>query len=218
MRTVRLLTFSALFIASFAISLAAQVKELNANEPPPMYRIQPGDKLSLKFYSNPELNEASMTVRPDGFISPQLISEIKASGLTAAELKKELEKQYIEFLLTPMLTVSVIEFVQPKIFVGGQVTKPGRYELREAKTVVEAIFHAGGFTRDAKRSMVVHARPDGKGDWKIEITDVSNILSQKGSSRDRALQDGDFVFVPESKISQFSRAVEAFRGIVPRFF
>ncbi|MBL8182593.1 MAG: polysaccharide export protein [Blastocatellia bacterium] len=217
MRPVRLFTFSALVIALFAMTIAAQVKEVNT-EPPPMYRIQPGDKLSLKFYSNPELNEASMTVRPDGFISPQLISEIKASGLTTAELKKELEKQYIEFLLTPMLTVSVIEFVQPKIFVGGQVTKPGRYELREAKTVVQAIFHAGGFTRDAKRSMVIHARPDGNGDWKIEITNISNILSQKGSDRDRELMDGDFVFVPESKISQFTKAVEAFRGLVPRFF
>lgn len=195
----------------------AQVKEPETGLAPALYRIQPGDKISLKFFSNPELNEPAIVVRPDGFISAQLIDDIKAGGRTVAELKKELELQYNEILLTPMISVSVIDFVQPRIYVGGQINKPGRYDLREAKTVVQAVFLAGGFTRDARRSMVIHARPDGKGDWKIQTANVMNILNQKGTDRDLTLQDGDYVFVPDSKMSQFNRAVEAFRGLLPSF-
>lgn len=195
----------------------AQVQAPDAKQPPVLYRIQPGDKISIKFFSNPELNETSIVVRPDGFINPQLISELRAGGRTVSELKAQLERDYNEILLRPMITVSIIDFVAPRIYVGGQINKPGRYDLREAKTVVQAIFLAGGFTRDARRSMVIHARPNGKGDWAIQTANIMNILNQKGSEKDLVLQDGDYVFVPDSKISQLNKAVEAFRGLLPRF-
>lgn len=195
-----------------------QNKDSIPSQPPVLYKIQPGDKLSLKFFSNPELNEVSIVVRPDGFINPQLINEIRAGGRTVSDLKAELEKEYNEVLLTPMITVSIIDFVAPHIFVGGQINKPGRYELRDAKTLVQAVFLAGGFTSDARRSMVIHARPDGKGDWVIRTANVMNILNQKGTDRDLQLQDGDYVFVPDSKISQFNKAVQTFRGMLPRPF
>lgn len=215
--------FYLLIFAGICLSVFFSPKTIVAQPPlppiqtVPLYRIQPGDKLSLKFFSNPELNEASIVVRPDGFINPQLISEIRAGGRTVSELKAELEREYNEVLLTPMVTVSVIDFVTPRIFIGGQINKPGRYDLREAKTLVQAVFIAGGFTRDAGRTIVIHARPDGRGDWIIKSANVLNILNQKGSDKDLQLQDGDYIFVPDSKISQFNRAVETFRGLLPRF-
>ena len=57
------------------------------------YRIQPGDQLDIKFYYHPELNE-SLTVRPDGKISLQLIHEVPASGLTPEELRGLLKTKY----------------------------------------------------------------------------------------------------------------------------
>ena len=215
MRPIYLLIFAGLFFGSLVCpdNLVAQ----DSKQPQPIYRIQPGDKISLKFFSNPELNEVLMTVRPDGFINPQLIDEVRASGRTVSELKAELERDYNEILLTPMITVAVIDFVAPRVFVGGQINKPGRYDLREAKTVVQALFLAGGFTPNARRSMVIHARPNGKGDWSIQTANIMNILNQKGSEKDISLQDGDYIFVPDSKISQINKAVEAFRGLLPRF-
>ncbi len=186
---------------------------------PATYKIQQGDKLSIKFFTNPDLNEPSLVVRPDGFISLQIIDDIRAEGLTAAELKQKLEKAYDETLLTPIITVSVIDFVAPHIFVSGFVTKPGRYELRDAKTLMEAIVIAGGFTRDANRKMVIHARPDNAGDWKIQSADVSDILSRKGSTeKDLMLQSGDYIYIPESRMSKFNRTVETVRGLLPRVF
>ncbi len=184
---------------------------------PQSYRINPGDKLNIRFFSNPELNETSMLVRPDGIINPQLINEVRAAGLTVAELKAKLERSYVEILLDPLITVSVVDFVQPRIFVGGQINKPGRYELRDAKTLVQSIFLAGGFTGSARRTMVIHARPDGKGDWVIKKADVLKLIEGKHNEADIALRDGDFIFVPDSRISQFTKAVDAFRGLLPRF-
>jgi len=197
----------------------AQVKELdNQRSVTANYRIQQGDKLSVKFFTNPDLNEPSLIVRPDGFISLQIINDIKAEGLTTTELRANLEKAYDETLLTPIISVSVTEFLAPHVYISGQITKPGRYELREANTLMQAIFVAGGFTRDANRNMVVHARPNGTGDWNIQSAKVMNILSKKGSQKDILLQDGDYVFIPDSKISQFNKAVESIRGLLPRFF
>jgi polysaccharide biosynthesis/export protein len=205
-------------ICSCPVASFAQIKSPESAPASQAYRIQQGDTISIKLFSHPELNEPTLVVRPDGFVSPQIIEEVRAEGKTVTELKKELERAYVEILLDPIITVSVVAFVTPHIFVGGQIHKPGRYEMREAKTLVEAIFLAGGFTPDAHRRMVMHARPTGKGDWKIQSVDVLQILGKKGIANDIVLQDGDYVFVPDSKISRMTKAVEAFRGLLPRVF
>lgn len=182
------------------------------------YRIKQGDKLSVKFLYHPELNETSIVVRPDGFITLQMIDDAKAEGLTVAGLKANLEKTYNEILLKPVITVTLLEFVAPRVYIGGQVNKPGRYDLRDGQTLVQVIFLAGGFTSDANRKMVVHARPNGSNDWQIQSANVLKIINQQGEQKDIRLQDGDYIFIPDSKISQFNKAVETFRGLVPGFF
>lgn len=208
-----LFLFQATSLAQFKPPDAAK-----ADAPPAEYRLRQGDKLSVKFLYHTELNETSVTVRPDGFINLQLIDDVTAEGATIAELKKRLEKRYDEILINPVISVALLEFVAPRVFIGGQVGKPGRYDLREGQTLVEVIFLAGGFTENADRRKVLHARPDGKGDWAIESADVLSILDKKKKRPDLLLRDGDHIFVPDSKLSRFNKAVETFRGILPRFF
>ncbi|HMS39227.1 MAG TPA: polysaccharide biosynthesis/export family protein [Pyrinomonadaceae bacterium] len=210
-----LLTLSFCFIF-FSFEVFAQEKDKSL--PDGSYRIQKGDKLSVKFFSHPELNEPSVIVRPDGFISLQIIDDIRAEGRTALELKADLEKAYNETLLNPIISVAVIEFVAPRVFIGGQIKNAGRYDLRDAKTIVQVVFLAGGFTEDANRKMVILARPDGKGDWQTQAVNVMKILDKKSPEKDVELRDGDYIFIPDSKISQFNKAVETFRGLLPRFF
>jgi polysaccharide biosynthesis/export protein len=202
----------------FGLAAASFAQKGGDEVAPSAYRIRQGDKLSIKFFTNPDLNEPSLTVRPDGYISLQIIDDVKAEGLTAGELKAKLEKAYDETLLTPIITVSVIDFVRPHVFISGFVAKPGRYELRDAQTLMELVAVAGGFTRDANRKMVVHARPNGSGDWDIRRANAADVLKPGSAHSDIPLRDGDHVYVPESKLSQFSRAVESFRGLLPRFF
>ena len=81
----------------------------SAPEKPPQYFIQSGDQLQIKFFYNPELNEA-VTVRPDGKISLQLVDEVQAAGLTPAQLDDFLTDRYSKELKKPAITVIVGSF------------------------------------------------------------------------------------------------------------
>lgn len=181
------------------------------------YRIRNGDKISVKFLYQPELSDTAIVVRPDGKISLPMIDELMVAGLTVKEVKTALEKAYREFLLDPEISVNVIEFVAPRVFVGGQVTKPGSYELRTANTLLQAVILAGGFTHDAHRKYVLHARAIGDHQLKVVAVDVTKLLKTGAGEQEIMLQDGDYVFVPDSKLSKFTAIVSAFRSIVPGY-
>jgi protein involved in polysaccharide export with SLBB domain len=210
--------FWILFLSVISFAQADSPPPDNSKAAPVNYRLKQSDKLSVKFFYHPELNETSLIVRPDGFISLQMIDDIKVEGLTTTELKTRLEKAYNEILLKPIITVTLLEFVAPRVYIGGQVNKPGRYELREGQTLIQVIFLAGGFTRDANRRMVVHARPKDDNSWEIQSSNVLKVLNQKGEESDIALKDGDYIFIPDSKISQINKAIEGFKGLLPKIF
>ena len=201
-----------------AQTLPPLVTNRAANQPPAAdYRIHKGDKLSIKFLYQPELSDASIVVRPDGKISLSMVDELLAEGLTVKELKIALEKAYREILLDPEITVNVIEFVAPRVFVGGQVAKPGSYELRSVQTLLQAVIQAGGFTPDAHRKYVLHARPVGVNELKVVAVDVTKLLQTGAGKQEIVLQDGDYIFIPNSKLSKFTTIVNAFRAIVPGY-
>jgi polysaccharide export outer membrane protein len=192
-------------------SVSAQ-KLLN-REPP--YLIRSGDRLSIKFPYHTELNEPTLTVRPDGQITLMHIGDVRALGLTVAQLKHQLEKAYSEVLVNPVISVNLTEFVMARVFVGGQVNKAGSYELRAGQTLMQAVILAGGFTNDANRKLVLHARPAGDGKLRVTQHNALELMSKTNEAHDFPLQDGDYVFVPDSKLSKMSRVMEAFRSVIP---
>jgi polysaccharide biosynthesis/export protein len=187
------------------------------SQPASDYRIRKGDKLSIKFLYQPELSDAAMVVRPDGKISLPMIDELKAEGLTVRELKITLEKAYREILLDPEITVNVVEFVAPRVFVTGQVVKPGSYDLRAGQTLFQVVTLAGGFTREAHRKQILHARPINEREMKVVVVDVTKLLKPGNNKFDIVLQDGDYVYVPESKMSKLSNILNAFRAVAPGY-
>ncbi|MEK7723945.1 MAG: polysaccharide biosynthesis/export family protein [Acidobacteriota bacterium] len=206
--TLFLLTISA------TVFVSAQ-KNTNFERPVESYRIKSGDKLSIKFLNHPELNEPALTVRPDGLISLQMIDDIKAEGLTADELKKIIGKGYEETLLNAVISVNIVEFIPPAVFIGGQVGRPGKYFLREGNSLLKVIFMAGGFTRDANRKLVLYARADNKGKWKVSEVNVLKMIEKLSDNNDIVLNDGDYIFIPDSKLSKFNRAIEGFQAFFP---
>ncbi len=181
------------------------------------YRIHKGDKLSVKFLYQPELSDAAVVVRPDGKISLSMIPELKAEGLTVKELKAVVEKAYAEILLAPEINITLVEFVPQRVFVGGQVTKPGSYDLRAGQTLLQAVILAGGFTPDAHRKMVLLARPVNERELKVEAIDLTKLLKPGAGQPEIFLQDGDYVFVPNSKLSKMTSIISAFRAFVPGY-
>lgn len=196
-------------------TIAQRFSDLDPGNTDKNYRLRGGDKLSIKFPYHTELNEPTVIVRPDGFITLPMINDVQAVGLTVPQLKKRLEEAYSESLVNPVISVNLIDFVMARIYVGGQVNKPGSYELRAGQTLLQAVMLAGGFTNDANRKMVLHARPIGSGKLKVTEHNALEMLSKTKNAYDWPLQDGDYVFVPDSKMLKITRAVQTFSSLLP---
>ena len=164
------------------------------------YVIKPGDKLSVKFFFNPELNEEDLIVRPDGRISLQLIHESPAANMTAPQLTSLLEERYKGQLKNPEIAVivrSVREHSQ--VYLDGQVNSPGVIEIVGSLNVLQAIALANGFKTDtASKDEVSVTRLDPSGHPFVIKLDLMAAISGKDLSQNIQLLPDDFVHVPRS--------------------
>lgn len=164
------------------------------------YVIQPGDTLSIKFFFNPELNEENLIVRPDGRISLQLIHEVTAANLTAPQLTALLAEKYQGQLKNPEIAVIIRSVREPyRIYVDGQVTSPGQFEIVGSLSVLQAIALAHGLRQDtAQEDEVVVIRRNQDGHPFVINVDLKAALTGKDLSQDIQLLPYDFVYVPRS--------------------
>jgi polysaccharide biosynthesis/export protein len=157
------------------------------------YRIGPEDVLHIDVWGNPDLTRDAI-VRPDGMISLPLVQDVKAEGMTAAQLSREIQQKLLSFIKNPEVAVIVTQINAPKVFVIGQVTKPGTYPLRGDVSVLQALSLAGGFTPFASpKNIKVISSKEGKQEvHKVNYYDIIG----KGRKGDYYLKPGDTIVVP----------------------
>ena len=178
------------------------------------YRLGAGDVLELKFNSATDLND-KVTVRPDGAISLAMIGELRAKGITPAELSRELTERYSKYLKHPEVTVIVREFAGQKIYVGGEVNAPGLVNIQGSLTCLQAVFNAGGPKPTARLEDVVLMRYDGDNKTEVAKVDLHEVF--KGKASDVTLQSFDVIFVPRNRISRVGLFVQQYiNDLVPR--
>jgi polysaccharide biosynthesis/export protein PslD len=179
------------------------------------YRIQPGDEMDVKFFFNPELNE-SVTVRPDGRISLQLANELPAAGLTPVELSQELKRSYARELNNPELTVILRKFAGQRVYVGGEVNKPGFVALAPEMTVLDALQTAGGLKDSARRNEIVVVRRQPQGKPQVFTLDLDQIISGSNTGENVTLRPLDVVYAPKSPIANVNQWVDQYlRQMIP---
>jgi len=199
------------------------------------YYLQTGDKIDIKFYYNKELNE-SVVIRPDGKISLQLVGEVHAVGLAPEKLRGALVKKYTGILRRPEVAVIVRSFSKQKIYVGGEVNKPGALAISGSMTALQAILQAGGFDQDAERRNIVVLRNSGTGTPEfitLNLRDHIGLVSLNSGkdncndcitderfsmnpSADIFLKPFDIVYVPQTQIGKTADFFEQyFNKIVP---
>lgn len=179
-----------------------------ASAPPveSFYKLQASDVVVVKYRYTPEY-DATATIRPDGFITLPIVGEVRVAGMTVSDARRAIVTAASERLRDPELTLELQDFQKPKFVIGGEVGKPGQYELRGRITLLEAIAMAGGFKNSAKHSQVVLFRRYD------EDHAVSRVINAKALVRANALDEvpdlraGDFVFVPQNRISKVERFV-----------
>lgn len=173
------------------------------------YRLQIGDLLDIKFFYNPELNE-QVTVRPDGRISLQLVHEIMAVNLTPQELTNLLTKKYAPELTKPEIAVIVRSFSAQKIYVDGEVTKPGMVPLIGFVSVLQAISQAGGMKDSARTSEVVIIRQGENHNPLVGRVNLDKAIDGTDMSQDIVLRPSDIVYVPKSPIGNVNKWVDLY--------
>lgn len=177
------------------------------------YYLQPGDQIDVKFFYDPELNE-TVTIRPDGKISLQLVEEIEATGLTPAELDKIITERYGEELERPEVAVIVRTFGGQKVYVGGEVKSPRTLTLTGDLTVMQSIIDAGGLTKSAKKTDIVVIRRGS--DYKPVPYKINLEKLLAGQEKDIRLQPFDIVYVPKSTISNVNEWIDKYiRLMIP---
>lgn len=167
----------------------------------PRYRVEIGDVIGLDFPFTPEYDE-NVTVQPDGYISLITLGDMHVEGMTMPEITKVLRQAYSKILHDPIITVALSNFEQPYFIVGGEVGKPGKYDLHGDTTVTQAVEIAGGFTYTSKHSHVLLFRRVSD-DWvSARVINVKKMLTAGNLAEDLHLEPGDMVFIPKNKLSK----------------
>ena len=99
--------------------------------------------LSIVFWRDKDMS-ADVVVRPDGKISLPLLNDVQAAGLTPEQLRAQLVKAAAKFIEDPNATVVVKEIHSRKVFITGNVAKPGTFPLVGDMNVMQLIAMAGG--------------------------------------------------------------------------
>jgi polysaccharide export outer membrane protein len=199
------LLLSILFGLMSAASLFAQ--NLAFSEHDPRYRLQPSDVLEVHYRYTPEFDQ-SVTVQPDGFVTLQIVGDLKLQGLTLDEVKALLVEKASQRLKEPEITLTLKDFEKPYFVVGGEVGTPGRFEMRGSVTALQAIAMAGGFKNSSKHSQVVLFRRVGPDLAKTEVLNLKAAMTASASEPNISLRPGDMLIVPQNRVSKIERYVK----------
>jgi polysaccharide export outer membrane protein len=193
---------SPLLVATLAAAVALGCTRRSAArvELPPAVEVGastlgPGDVIEVRVYREPELS-AIYLVGAEGDVVFPLCKRVVVSGLTPnAASDKFRDCLAAGFIRDPQVSVVVREYNSKKVFVFGEVQKPGTFPYQDGMSVVQAVTVAGGFTRTAAQNATsVTRRVRGQEvRTKVNVQDIA-----LGKAPNFVLEPGDIVFVPES--------------------
>ncbi len=182
---------------------------------PPIYRIDYGDELKLRFLYHDEL-DAVVIVRPDGQVSLPGLGDFYAAGLSLDELETDVTRRASITHRNPVVSILVTDYAPRMVYVGGHVRDPGYVRMRPGLTSLRAVYERGGFRNTARMDSVLHIEWDATGGYAAKRIDLSNVLSSGDTSQDLALSANDVVYVPSTWVADAGVFVEQWiRNLIP---
>ena len=165
------------------------------------YIMTPGDQLQIYVLGHPDISstrantDSAYTVRPDGKLNFPLVGEIDVNGLTVFEFTNLLTKELSEYIINPKITVNVAKLGTTRVFVMGEVSKQGMYELTKSHRVMDALGAAGGFTQKAAKKDIYLVRNVGKEGENVQKLNILNYMRKGDISQNVVLQEGDCLYL-----------------------
>lgn len=175
------------------------------------YVIGPGDVLIIRVWGHEDLTQ-EVVVSPEGGFRFPLIGEVKAVGRSTDEVGMTITERLGDgYLVDPQVGVIVKEYKSQKVYVLGEVVRPGAYSLDSRASIVEIISKAGGLGPDAGDvAQIVQGKKDWKGDKplkpgqegveKVIQIDLRGMLAGNVDRGSVEIQDGDTLFVPKAEV------------------
>jgi polysaccharide export outer membrane protein len=191
--------------ASFAVNVQAQTPVLSIPTEE-RYTLHPGDVLEIQYRYTPEFNQ-TVTVQPDGYISLAVGGDLKVGGRTLQQLRNLILSKARLRLESPELTLVLKEFQKPYIVVAGEVIQPGKIDLREKLTAIQAVLLAGGMKETAKSSQILIFRKLNGDTAEVKVLNLKTLKRTSDLENDLALQPGDMIMVPRNRISKIERYI-----------
>ena len=158
------------------------------------YAVKPGDVLEISVWKEPDL-QRTVLVRPDGMFSFPLVGEIDSRGKSVSELNKLVSDRLSKYIADAVVTVSLTEVKGNKIFVIGQVNKPGEFIVNPSVNVMQALSMAGGVTAFAATNDIRIIRRSGTTQQALPFQ-YGDVVRGKSLNQNIDLQSGDIVVVP----------------------
>jgi protein involved in polysaccharide export with SLBB domain len=159
--------------------------------PPPDYKLGPGDNVLVNVWGRVDM-QLELTVDREGKVFIPKVGEIIAWGLTMQEFKKRLQTSLSTYYTDYDLSVSLGKIRRIKVFVYGEVKRPGGYTISSLSTLFSALYKAGGANENGSLRSIKHIRHNKLKD-KI---DLYRFLLTGDNTQDAELQSGDVIFVP----------------------
>lgn len=162
---------------------------------PKDYVIGVQDVLSVVFWSATSKDlSAEVLVRPDGKISLPLLNDVPAAGMTPEQLAAAIAKAATKFVRDSGATVIVKAINSRKVYVVGEVTRPGPFQLGSDMNVLQAIGEAGGFLETAKKGDVVIVRNENGKERRYKFN-YNDVVRGKNIEQNIRLLPGDTILV-----------------------
>ena len=158
------------------------------------YIIGPLDRLSISVWKEPELSRL-VSVRPDGKISLPLVGDIQAAGLSPTALAAVIEKEMKRYIANPTTAVIVEEARSQRVYVLGEVARPGTFPLVPGMRVLQALATAGGFREFARVKKIFILRSKNGISVKFRFN-YKQVIDGKAHDQNIILENGDSIIVP----------------------
>lgn len=187
---VRIRSFTGALVLVLFATASAHAQDARSGE----YPLHAGDRITVSVWKEVDL-QRELIIRPDGYFSFPLAGEVRASGRTADEVRIEIENRLKTYIPEAVVTVIVEDVGGNRVYVIGQVNKPGVYMMNPSLTVLQALSLAGGGTPFAKLDDISVVRGSGTSQKSLPFN-YNRVVNGKQLQENINLQSGDVVVVP----------------------
>jgi polysaccharide export outer membrane protein len=160
----------------------------------PTYIIGEADVLDINVWKEPDVSR-TVPVRPDGKISLPLLNDVQAAGLTPMQLQQQITEKLRKFLTEPQVTVIVTQINSQRVYIMGEVNRPGTFPLVPKMTILQLITTAGGFTQFANTGKIRIVRNE-NGKQKTYTFNYKELMQGRHPEQNIELKPGDSIVVP----------------------